>query len=64
MRANRLTRWTLLGGAALVLVIYATLVEHNKETAAGAEALAAAIKAERAKAQVRESGLLWGRYCI
>ena len=58
MRANRLTRWTLLGGAALVLVIYATLVEHNKETAAGAEALAAAIKAERAKAQVRESGLL------
>ena len=29
MRANRLTRWLLLGGLAVTLVIYATLLEHR-----------------------------------
>jgi hypothetical protein len=58
MRANRLTRWAVLWVLGVTLVIYATLVEHQKETAAGAAATAAAVDAAKAQAKEREKQLL------
>ena len=54
MRANRLTRWLMLGCAALLIMAYATWLEHNKEQAAAA----AELDAERTRGREREARLL------